>query len=217
MGSKRLGPQSTSPLSSPLPEGNITLSTTDDNIGATIWAANQVHTNNTNDLWTPMLAIQYYIWVNVANFYSVKDSKILRPLLAIMVILVVVINLIINQSYKLTVSNFLWDWFGELSIFLPSSRVVPIYCELDSSVCRHLAWGLEGCRFKSYSDQKRMMWTCSWRMLVHIVDNAEVPLRKALTPTRCLLSAVACVAASSLISYPLIIKVINHWWLIIHS
>ena len=45
-----------------------------------------------------------------------------------------------------------------------------------------LAWGLEGQRFKSHSDQKSMTSTGSWRMLVHIMGIAEASLSKAPTP-----------------------------------
>ena len=47
----------------------------------------------------------------------------------------------------------------------------------NSLVRRDLAWGLEGHPFK-----KSMMWTDSWRMVVHMLGIAGVPLSKAPTP-----------------------------------
>ena len=63
--------------------------------------------------------------VNVANLYSVKDSKNPWPWLAVMVIMVVVIKLIINQSYKLTVYYLLMKLIWWIGYRFPSSRVVP--------------------------------------------------------------------------------------------
>ena len=45
----------------------------------------------------------------------------------------------------------------------------PVFC--NSSVPGDLAWGLEG---RQVQVQKSMMWTSSWRMLVHILGIAEV-------------------------------------------
>lgn len=56
--------------------------------------------------------------MNSANLYTVKNSKLLQPLLVVnVVILILVIKLIINQSSKLTTYYILWDWFNELAIF----------------------------------------------------------------------------------------------------
>ena len=62
--------------------------------------------------------------MNVASLYSVKISKILRPLLALMIILVVFIELIINQSYRLTVYYLFMRLNYSLGKYFPSSKVV---------------------------------------------------------------------------------------------
>lgn len=79
-----------------------------------------------------------------------------------------------------------------LHAFFSNSLAITQLWGGNSSVPGDLARGLEVCRFKSHSDPKKYDVANSWRMLVHILGIAEVPLSKECD--------VACVAAPSFIS-----------------